>query len=246
MGDIHIWHRSSGSLLHHIAADQVEGDLTAISWHPVAHRRSEDPFMFAIGTYGGEVKLWSGPKAPLIIIQDPNGIFRDEDTGQSGHLGSSTQSPVDISVPGSSREAEAPGKPERRGLKAKFAVVSDEMGGTSPDSKNGGNLGDTLQLPIMIEPESGPFQEPQQNSESGRRPRKVRFNVDPNESDEVSMELGGLEGLASAPASDLEAEPSRDHEETPESNRRVRKVRFHDDEDDEVEAGDIHIEIVPA
>jgi len=53
-GDIHIWDRESGALLHHIRAQMVGGDLTCVAWNPAA-----DPFMFATGSHDGAVRIWT-------------------------------------------------------------------------------------------------------------------------------------------------------------------------------------------
>ena len=53
-GDIHIWDRESGALLHHIRAQVVGGDLTCVAWNPAA-----DPFMFATGNHDGAVQIWT-------------------------------------------------------------------------------------------------------------------------------------------------------------------------------------------
>ncbi|KAH9048439.1 WD40 repeat-like protein [Lactarius hengduanensis] len=48
-GDIHIWDRESGALLHHVRAQSLGGgDLTCVAWNPAA-----DPFMFATGSHDG-------------------------------------------------------------------------------------------------------------------------------------------------------------------------------------------------
>ncbi|KAI0049167.1 WD40 repeat-like protein [Auriscalpium vulgare] len=57
-GDIHIWDRESGSLLHHVRAQALGGDLTCIAWNPAA-----DPFMFATGSHDGAVRIWTTPPA---------------------------------------------------------------------------------------------------------------------------------------------------------------------------------------
>lgn len=64
-GDIHVWDRESGSLLHHVRAQALGGDLTCIAWNPVA-----DPFMFATGSHDGGVRIWTSP--PNIIIDRDN------------------------------------------------------------------------------------------------------------------------------------------------------------------------------
>ena len=53
-GDIHIWDRESGALLHHVRAQMVGGDLTCLAWNPAA-----DPFMFATGSHDGAVRVWT-------------------------------------------------------------------------------------------------------------------------------------------------------------------------------------------
>ncbi|KAA1472517.1 WD40 repeat-like protein [Dentipellis sp. KUC8613] len=55
-GDIHIWDRESGALLHHVRAQALGGDLTCIAWNPAA-----DPFMFATGSHDGAVRIWTSP-----------------------------------------------------------------------------------------------------------------------------------------------------------------------------------------
>lgn len=56
-GDIHIWDRESGALLHHVRAQALGGDLTCIAWNPAA----ADPFMFATGSHDGAVRIWTRP-----------------------------------------------------------------------------------------------------------------------------------------------------------------------------------------
>lgn len=53
-GNIHIWDRKSGALLHHIQAQVVGGDLTCVAWNPVT-----DPFMFTTGSHDGAVHVWT-------------------------------------------------------------------------------------------------------------------------------------------------------------------------------------------
>ena len=55
-GDIHIWDRESGTLLHHIRAQAVGGDLTCIAWN-----HAWDTFMFATGSHDGGVRVWTSP-----------------------------------------------------------------------------------------------------------------------------------------------------------------------------------------
>ena len=55
-GDIHIWDRESGTLLHHIRSQTVGGDLTCIAWN-----HAWDTFMFATGSHDGGVRIWTSP-----------------------------------------------------------------------------------------------------------------------------------------------------------------------------------------
>ncbi|KAN0131940.1 WD40 repeat-like protein [Lactarius tabidus] len=60
-GDIHIWDRESGALLHHLRAQSLGGgDLTCVAWNPAA-----DPFMFATGSHDGAVRIWTAQSTPL-------------------------------------------------------------------------------------------------------------------------------------------------------------------------------------
>jgi WD40 repeat protein len=59
-GDIHIWDRESGTLLHHVRAQSLGGgDLTCVAWNPAA-----DPFMFATGSHDGAVRIWTAVPVP--------------------------------------------------------------------------------------------------------------------------------------------------------------------------------------
>ncbi|EPQ52299.1 WD40 repeat-like protein [Gloeophyllum trabeum ATCC 11539] len=54
-GDIHIWDRDSGELLHYLRASQgAGGDLTSIAWN-----QGSDTFMFATGSHDGYLKIWT-------------------------------------------------------------------------------------------------------------------------------------------------------------------------------------------
>ncbi|KIK82317.1 hypothetical protein PAXRUDRAFT_35593 [Paxillus rubicundulus Ve08.2h10] len=59
-GDIHIWDRDSATLLHHVRAQDLGGDLTCIAWNQSA----EEPFMFATGSHDGTVHIWTTSDAP--------------------------------------------------------------------------------------------------------------------------------------------------------------------------------------
>lgn len=71
-GDIHIWDRVSGALLHDVKAQDMGGDLTAIAWNPA----SESPFMFATGSHDGAVRIWTStspqkdPRPELRAMQE--------------------------------------------------------------------------------------------------------------------------------------------------------------------------------
>lgn len=59
-GDIHIWDRESGTLLHHVHAQSLGiGDVTCVAWNPAA-----DPFMFATGSHDGTVRVWTAFSTP--------------------------------------------------------------------------------------------------------------------------------------------------------------------------------------
>lgn len=68
-GDIHIWDRESGALLHHVRAQALGGDLTCIAWNPAS-----DPFMFATGSHDGGVRIWTSPpsSANNMLIAPPS------------------------------------------------------------------------------------------------------------------------------------------------------------------------------
>ncbi|KAL0577193.1 hypothetical protein V5O48_004791 [Marasmius crinis-equi] len=85
-GDIHIWDKESGSLLHHVRSSALGGDLTCIAWNPAA----EDPFMFATGSHDGTVRIWTKPPSDS---SEPN--FTDIPIPRSS-------SPCDIERNGSS------------------------------------------------------------------------------------------------------------------------------------------------
>ena len=68
-GDIHIWDRESGALLHHVRAQALGGDLTCIAWNPAS-----DPFMFATGSHDGGVRIWTSPPSSAndMLIAPPS------------------------------------------------------------------------------------------------------------------------------------------------------------------------------
>lgn len=82
-GDIHIWDRESGTLLHHVHAQSLGGgDLTCVAWNPAV-----DPFMFATGSHNGAVRIWTSVSAPS---QDKRGrsgsVTPLSDTSSQLHL----------------------------------------------------------------------------------------------------------------------------------------------------------------
>ncbi|THV01875.1 WD40 repeat-like protein [Dendrothele bispora CBS 962.96] len=56
-GDIHIWDRESGALLHYVRATALGGDLTCIAWNSA----SDNPYMFATGSHDGAIRIWTKP-----------------------------------------------------------------------------------------------------------------------------------------------------------------------------------------
>lgn len=53
-GDILIWYRVSGALLHHIRAQDGISGLTCIAWNAAA----EEPFMLCTGHENGAIRVW--------------------------------------------------------------------------------------------------------------------------------------------------------------------------------------------
>ena len=82
-GDIHIWDRESGALLHHIRAQVVGGDLTCVACNPVA-----DSLMFATGSHDGAVRIWTDRPSP-----HPEFSFQSEEAGGGDGTAPSTWSP---------------------------------------------------------------------------------------------------------------------------------------------------------
>jgi hypothetical protein len=75
-GDIHIWDRESGALLHHVRAQVVGGDLTCVAWNPAA-----DPFMFATGSHDGAVRIWTTLDRSALPSPYPEFTFQSEGGG---------------------------------------------------------------------------------------------------------------------------------------------------------------------
>ncbi|KAG8973991.1 hypothetical protein FRC05_008048 [Tulasnella sp. 425] len=63
-GNIHIWDRETGLLLHSLQGANIIGntpeDLTAVGWNNCATGR----YMFASGTSGGTIRIWTAEEAP--------------------------------------------------------------------------------------------------------------------------------------------------------------------------------------
>ena len=85
-GDIHVWDRESGALLHHIRAQMVGGDLTCVAWNPMA-----DPFMFATGSHDGAVRIWTSLNHSSQPSPYPEFTFQYE--GRGGGVTPRTRSP---------------------------------------------------------------------------------------------------------------------------------------------------------
>ena len=75
-GDIHIWDRESGALLHHVRGDILGRDLTCVAWNPAA-----DPFMFATGSHDGAVRIWTSLDQPAQPSPYPEFTFQSEGKG---------------------------------------------------------------------------------------------------------------------------------------------------------------------
>ncbi|KAI0262535.1 WD40 repeat-like protein [Gloeopeniophorella convolvens] len=81
-GDIHIWDRESGALLHHVRAQSLGGgDLTCLAWNPAA-----DPFMFATGSHDGAVRVWTAPPSLSRGGRTPGSVTPLTDTSSQLHL----------------------------------------------------------------------------------------------------------------------------------------------------------------
>ncbi|EMD35391.1 hypothetical protein CERSUDRAFT_116166 [Gelatoporia subvermispora B] len=94
-GDIHIWDRESGALLHHVRAQALGGDLTCIAWN-----HAVDPFMFATGSHDGAVKIWTTPPADHVPLHPQDDSTSSSRVGTNGRNTPRTNSPspYDIGV----------------------------------------------------------------------------------------------------------------------------------------------------
>lgn len=63
-GDIHIWDRRSGYLLHSFQAQDLENDLTCIAWN-----HASTPFMFSTGCHDGTVRVWETVTYPQLSLR---------------------------------------------------------------------------------------------------------------------------------------------------------------------------------
>jgi WD40 repeat protein len=77
-GDIHIWDRDSGALLHHIQARALGGDLTSVAWNYAV----DNPFMFATGSHDGAVRIFTTPYAPSHTSDGHGGENRGRSTSR--------------------------------------------------------------------------------------------------------------------------------------------------------------------
>ncbi|TDL22745.1 WD40 repeat-like protein [Rickenella mellea] len=68
-GDINIWERDTALLLHHIRAQDLDGDLTCIAWN-------HDALMFCTGSHDGAVRIWT---------TRPSSAEEQEDSATNGH-----------------------------------------------------------------------------------------------------------------------------------------------------------------
>lgn len=119
-GDIHIWDRESGALLHHIRAQVVGGDLTCVAWNPAA-----DPFMFVTGSHDGAVRIWTSLNHSSQPSPYPEFSFQYE--GGVGGVTPRTRSPSIYPPPESDSKIGPSGS--EGGLKAHELRASlDELG----------------------------------------------------------------------------------------------------------------------
>ncbi|KAL1720516.1 hypothetical protein EV715DRAFT_250205 [Schizophyllum commune] len=66
-GEINIWDAESGALLHHVRGDEIGGDLTTLGWNYAV----DDPFMFAVGSHDGAVRIWTKPNPNNLVVTLP-------------------------------------------------------------------------------------------------------------------------------------------------------------------------------
>ncbi|KAI1794365.1 WD40 repeat-like protein [Ganoderma leucocontextum] len=91
-GDVHIWDRESGTLLHHIRSQTVGGDLTCIAWN-----HAWDTFMFATGSHDGAVRIWTSPSPSTVLASDASSVFSPSraTTNATNTPGTATPNPYD-------------------------------------------------------------------------------------------------------------------------------------------------------
>ena len=91
-GDVHIWDRESGTLLHHIRSRTVGGDLTCIAWN-----HAWDTFMFATGSHDGAVRIWTSPSPSTLLGSEVSSVFAASraTTNPTNTPGTNTPSPYD-------------------------------------------------------------------------------------------------------------------------------------------------------
>ncbi|KAL1743517.1 hypothetical protein HDZ31DRAFT_64939 [Schizophyllum fasciatum] len=66
-GEINIWDAESGALLHHVRGEEIGGDLTTLGWNYAV----DDPFMFAVGSHDGAVRIWTKPNPASLVVTLP-------------------------------------------------------------------------------------------------------------------------------------------------------------------------------
>lgn len=67
-GDMHIWERESGIVLHEFRAQDHNGDLTCIAWN-----HASDAHMFATGSHDGGVRIWTTTNQNQYLTIPTNG-----------------------------------------------------------------------------------------------------------------------------------------------------------------------------
>lgn len=149
-GDIHIWDRESGALLHHVRAQVLGGDLTCIAWN-----HAQDSFMFATGSHDGAVRIWTTP-LPTITFQ-PSSEYLDG-TGSRGSI-NPTPTPRSASPFGFEFRTESPA--------VQTFLDSREI---PPDLRS--------QIEVLIHPPSDAGSLDEEHFETTRETRSVTFEDD--------------------------------------------------------------------
>lgn len=68
-GEVNIWDRETGIVLHSMRAQDQGADLTGIAWNHAA-----GSLMFASAAHDGSVRIWTAPP-PIFPIPQPTSVF---------------------------------------------------------------------------------------------------------------------------------------------------------------------------